>query len=336
MHATTIAVDLAKSVFQISIANQADRIIDRKRLTRSQFKRFLVQQPPTHIVMEACATAHHWSRFAQEQGHQVKQLHPYYVKPYVRHSKTDAADADALIRANQDPHLLPIPIKSPEQQALQGIHRVRQQFIQTHTQRINLARALLAENGCSLPSGTATISHKLRLEIEDLPLLLHSTFMQVINDIDMLNNNIDCVDRELTQISRHSDIAQRLMAIPGIGVITSTALIASVPDINIFKRGRQFAAWLGITLREHSSGNLRRLGRISKQGNPYLRTLLIHGARSVLLQAHRRASDNRDSIHRWVLDLEQNKHRTVGTVALANKLARIVWATWTTGQFYSP
>lgn len=336
MHATTIAVDLAKSVFQISIANQSDRIIERKRLTRNQFKRFLSQQDPATVVMEACATAHHWCRYAEEYGHQSKQLHPFYVKPYVRRNKTDAADADALIRAHRDPHLLPIPTKHPEQQALQGIHRIRQQLIQTRTQRINLARALLAEYGISIPRGTTGISKKLKTKIDLVPQLLIPTILRVVEDIDSIADRISQIDRELRLIGSNNEVAQRLMSIPGVGVITATALISAVPDIHIFKRSRQFAAWLGITPREHSSGNTRRLGRISKQGNEYLRTLVIHGARSIILQAHRRKAEDRDPIHHWITGLQANKHNNVVAVATANKMARIIWATWIAEKSYSP
>ena len=336
MHTNTIAVDLAKSVFQVSFANRADRVVDRKRLTRSQFERLIKTHEPTTIVMEACASAHHWCRLAQQHGHKTRQLHPYYVKPYVRRNKTDSEDADALIRANKDPHLLAVPTKHPEQQALQSIHRTRQQFIQTRTQRINLARSLAVEYGLSLPRGSAGISTKLRSKSDELPVMLVPTFNSVITDIDALAGQIRQLDTELDQIAKQSEIATRLLSIPGIGVITATALVASVPDIHLFKRGRQFAAWLGITPREHSSGNTRRLGRISKQGNEYLRTLLIHGGRSVSQQASRRKPEDRDPIHHWIIRLEESKHRNVVAVATANKLARVVWATWVSGEPYSP
>lgn len=336
MHTNTIAVDLAKSVFQVSFANRADRVVERKRLTRAQFERLIATHEPTTIVMEACASAHHWCRLAQTYGHEVRQLHPFYVKPYVRRSKTDAEDADALIRANRDPHLLPVPVKQPEQQALQGIHRTRQQLIQTRTQRINLARSLAAEYGLSLPRGTASISRKLGSLVEHLPYLLQPVFQSVIEDIEMLADRIKQVDQQLLQYASENDVAARLLSIPGVGVTTATALLASVPDIRVFRRGRQFAAWLGITPREHSSGNTRRLGRISKQGNEYLRTLLIHGARSLMLQAHRRVPEKRDPIHNWIIKMEENKHRNVIAVATANKLARVVWATWVSGEPYKP
>lgn len=336
MHTNTIAVDLAKSVFQVSFANRADRIVERKRLTRSQFERLIMTHEPTTIVMEACASAHHWCRLAEANGHRTKQLHPFYVRPYRRRNKTDAEDADALVRANKDPHLHPVPTKNPEQQALQGIHRTRQQLIKTRTQRINLARSLATEYGITLPRGAESVSAKLRALAEQLPTLLMPTFLAILDDINLSTSHITQLDRELARIAQQSDTATRLMTIPGIGAITATAMIASVPDIHLFKKGRQFAAWLGITPREHSSGNTQRLGRISKQGNEYLRTLLIHGSRSLMLQAYRRKPAERDPIHHWIIQLEDKKHRNVTAVATANKLARTIWATWVFEKPYSP
>ncbi len=339
MHPTTIAVDLAKSVFQVSIANQADRIIDRKRLTRSQFERFIIQQPPVQFVMEACATANYWSQFAQSHGHTTKLLHPYYVKPYVRRNKTDSADADALLRANNDPHLLPVPTKKPDQQAIQGLHRIRQQLIRTRTGRINLARALLAEFGISLARGTSAIGQRLTTHAEQLPFVLHADFQDLITEIQALKQRIEQLDKSLSNIAKNDPVAQQLMSIPGIGVTTATALIAGVPDIHLFKRARQFSSWLGVTPREHSSGNKRRLGAISKQGDTYLRTLLVHGARSALQQAHRqqnKAPNELSNLQRWVLQLEMTRPKNVATVALANKMARLIWVTWTEARTYKP
>lgn len=337
MHATTIAVDLAKSVFQLSIANQHHKIIDRKRLTRSQFERFIVQQPKTEFVMEACATANYWSQYAQSHGHQAIQLHPYYVKPYVRRNKTDAADADALIRARLDPDLLPVPTKQPDQQALQLLHRVRQQLIRTRTSRINLARAMLAEFGITLARGSGGITGRLQAQAEQLPLLLRAVFQDVLDDVRQLKERVDQIDLSLNRVARTSPLAGHLMSVPGVGVTTATALLACVPDIAVFKRARQFSAWLGITPREHSSGNKRRLGAISKQGDTYLRVLLVHGARSALVQAHRQEAKDANALsglQRWVLQLEQTRPRNVATVALANKIARVIWVCWSEQRDY--
>ena len=338
MNTTTIGVDLAKSVFQLSMANQANKIVDRKRLTRSQFQKFLMLQPGCEIVMEACATSNYWAQFAKDHGHQPKQLHALYVRPYVRRNKTDSADADALVRASCDPQLYPIPIKSHEQQALQALHRIRQQFIQTRTQRINIGRAIQAEFGLVLPRGSAGIANKLLAQLSEIPASLHPQFDLIVDDIIEIKKKINSLDKQLEAIAKEDPIAPLLLSIPGNGVITATVLVASVVDINVFKKGRQFSAFLGITPREHSSGNTQRLGRISKQGNEYLRTMLIHGARSVMVQAKRQSnrSETLTDLHRWVLLMETRRPRNVVTVALANKLARIVWAVWTTREPYSP
>lgn len=336
MHATTIAVDLAKSVFQVSVANRSDRIVSRRRLTRTQFEQFIAQQSPATVIMKACATANYWSQYASAHGHRTKLLHPFYVKPYVRRNKTDAADADALIRAHRDPHLLPVPTKQPEQQALQLLHRMRQQFISTRTARINLARATLAEFGISSTRGVAS---KLAEHTEQLPDMICSTYKDVLMEISALKKRVDQIDKQLSSLANNHAIAQHLMTIPGIGVITATALIAAVPEIQVFKRARQFAAWLGLTPREHSSGNKRRLGAISKQGDTYLRVLLVHGARSALQQAHRQNSKDPDTltaIQRWALSLDASKPRNVATIALANKMARLIWVSWIEQRAYQP
>ena len=195
MQCTTIGIDIAKSVFQLSSANSHGKVVDRNRLTRGQFERFLYNQSSTQVVMEACATAHHWARVASAAGHEVVLLHPAYVKPYVRRNKTDAADADALVRASKDPDLKPVPPKSLDQQAMQGVHRIRQQLIDTRRQRINMARALLAEFGIPLPRGTKEITQRLRAHEEELPPLLRRLMGPVI---------------------------EKLMTIPGVGSTTVT------------------------------------------------------------------------------------------------------------------
>lgn len=336
MQCTTIGIDIAKSVFQLSVANQHGKIIERNRLTRGQFERYLHRQSQSKLVMEACGTAHHWARTAVDAGHEVVLLHPGYVKPYVRRNKTDSADADALVQASRDPELKPVPAKSIDQQAMQSVHRVRQQMIDTRKQRINLARSLFAEFGVPLPTGTKDITARLRAHEDKLPELLTHALGPVIDEISALRLRIDALDAQLkTYANAHPVIAQ-LMTIPGIGVTTATALFGSVPDIHQFKRARQFASWLGLTPREFSSGNKRVLGRISKRGDKYLRMLLIHGARAALLGAHRKRTNGKPvtRLQQWATDMQQQKHHNIATVALANKMARIIWAMWSKGDEY--
>ena len=338
MDATTIGVDLAKSVFQVSLANRAGRIVQRKRLSRRQFERFLVTQGQAEIVMEACATAHHWARTAQGYGHTPRLLHANYVRPYVRRNKTDAADADALIKASRDPDLRPIPVKSTDQQALQGLHRIRQQWVATKRQRICMVRALFGEFGIHLPAGARGIGARFRDVVGEVPLLLRTSVEPVLDEIDELQARLTLLDKQLAALAAQNEDATRLMTVPGIGPTIATAFVGSVPDIHAFPRARQFSAWLGLTPREYSSGNSRVLGGISKRGDCYLRMLLIHGARAALLLAHRTATKGEQALtplQRWVLDVERRTNHNKATVALANKMARIVWIIWTTETPYA-
>jgi transposase len=224
-----------------------------------------------------------------------------------------------------------------DHQALQGLHRIRSQWQDTRRQRICLARALLAEFGVHLPTGAAGIVAKLTAALEHAPALLAASLATVLEEITELDARIRQIDRELAALAKRDDVAQRLLTIPGIGVLTATAMIASVPDIHAFRRARTFAAWLGLTPREYSSGATRHLGGITKRGDRYLRMLLIHGARSGLLRAHRQAlkgDDSLSALQRWVLAVEQRTNHNKATVALANKMARIVWSVWTKEEDY--
>lgn len=337
MDTTTIGVDVAKSVFQVSLANRAGRVLSRRRLSRVGFERFRCEQPQAEIVLEACATAHHWARTAQGHGHRPKLLHAQYVRPYVRRNKTDAADADALLQAARDPQLRPVPVKSVDQQALQGLHRIRSQWVDTRRQRICLARGLLAEFGLHLPAGASAVVPRLRQALGRAPAVLHGSLEFVLEEIQDLESRLHEIDRRLGQIARRDPVAQRLLTIPGIGIITATALVGSMSDIHAFHRSRQFSAWLGLTPREYSSGQSRRLGGISKRGDRYLRMLLTHGARSALLKAHRQAAKDPGGLsrlQRWVLEVERRTHHNKATIALANKLGRIVWSVWSREESY--
>ena len=329
MELNPVAVDLSKSVFQLSISSHSDRTVSRKRLSRSQFYKWLVTQQPVDLVMEACATSHHWGRVALASGHQVTLLHPNYVKPYVRRNKTDAADADALLQAVRDPDLKPIAVKSEEHQALQSIHRIRERWKSARVASRNEARALLAEFGVSLPRN---VSESQLLEAAgEVPVLLQKTLRTLINEVAALQVRLNEVDKVLAEYAKHNEECGWLLQINGIGVTTATAAVARVANIHGFKRGRSFSSWLGITCREYSSGSTRRLGRITKQGDRYLRTLLIHGARSALLAARRKAKSGQalSRIEQWALATEQRVGHNKATVALANKMARIMWAVWT-------
>jgi transposase len=334
MNATTVGVDLAKNVFEIALADERGHIVERQRLTRARFDRFFVNRPACRIVMEACGSAHHHARRLGSQGHEVLLLPAQYARAYVRRNKTDAADAAALIEASRCPDIRPVPIKSVDQQALQQLHRLRSQWMGTRTSRINFLRSCLREFGIGIPLGAQRAIEAVRdsLSHQDspVPVILHSSLLELLVEIDALGQRCKHIDRELARLNEHDPVVQRLLQIPGVGRLTATALRASVVDIQRFPSGRHFASWLGLTSREYSSGERRRLGRISKQGDPYLRTLLIHGARAVLLAARsaQRRGTPLDRLRTWALDLNERRGHNKAAVALANKLARIVWATW--------
>ena len=334
MDATTVGIDLAKNVFEIALADERGHIVERQRLSRTRFDRSFVNRPACRIVMEACGSAHYHARRLSSQGHEVVLLPAQYARAYVRRNKTDAADAAALIEAARCPDIRPVPIKSVDQQALQQLHRLRSQWMSARTARINFLRGCLREFGVGIPVGAKRAIQAVRDSLcsgdSVVPALLHESLLELLAEIDALAQRCQQIDRELVRLNEHDPIVERLLKIPGVGPLTATALRASVVDIQRFPSGRHFASWLGLTSREHSSGERRRLGRISKQGDPYLRTLLIHGARSALLAARsaQRRGSRLDRLRTWALELQERRGHNKATVALANKLARIVWASW--------
>jgi transposase len=334
MDATTVGVDLAKNVFEIALADERGHIVQRQRLNRARFDRFFVNRPACRIVMEACGSAHHHARRLSSQGHNVVLLPAQYARAYVRRNKTDAADAAALIEAARCPDIRPVPIKSVDQQALQQLHRLRSQWMAARTARINFLRGCLREFGVCIPVGAQRAIQAVRAALADqdspVPPLLHPSLLELLAELDSLEQRCKHIERELARFTEHDPVVERLLKIPGVGPLTATALRASVVEVQRFPSARHFASWLGLTSREYSSGERRRLGPISKQGDPYLRTLLIHGARAVLLAARsaQRRGSSLDRLRTWALDLQERRGHNKAAVALANKLARIVWATW--------
>ena len=334
MDATTVAVDLAKTVFELAIANAQWRIVERRRLNRAQFMRYLTETSPTHIVMEACGMAHFWGRFAQQQGHRVTLVPPVYVRPYVRRNKTDRGYAEAILEAVRSGEMPSVPVKRIEQQALVAVHRVREQWMTTRTARINTLRGILREHGILLPAGAQTAVKAVPAILADadtlLPMHLRTILASVYEEIRAIEERVADLERELRALADADPVVTRLRTIPGIGLLTATALVGAVGHIHAFRRARQFASWLGLTPREHSSGQRRRLGSISKQGDVYLRCLLTHGARAVLVTAHRRAATGQPltRLHQWAVTLRHRRGHNKATIAVANKLGRIVWAVW--------
>jgi len=337
MELTPTSVDLSKSVFQLSIADSQHRVMQRKRLNRTQFHRWLATQKPVRLVMEACGTAHYWGRVAHSSGHEVTLLHANYVKPYVRRTKTDSADADALLQADRNPELHRIPVKSVDKQALQSLHCLREHAKSSRVASINEARALLSEFGVVIPKGDTGLLPLLREGIERVPPLLQSSLFVLIEEIERLADQQKTIDRILKNFAQSDDESQLLINVAGIGVTTATAMVARVGDIHQFKCGRSFASWLGITCREYSSGSKRRLGRITKKGDNYLRVMIIHGARSALRAAKHKDKHDKEltRVERWAVETEQRIGYNKAAVALANKMARIIWAVWTRQQKYN-
>ena len=335
MNATIVAVDLAKSIFEIAAADADWRIAQRSRLPRSKFFGFFMQLQPCQVVMEACGSAHYWARRISALGHTVRLLPAHYVKAYVRRNKTDRADAAALLEAARCADISEVPVKTVDAQQIQSLHRLRSQWMSTRQRYLNTLRGILREFGFAIPLGVNVAKDRIGTALADpeseVPPALRTTLAEMLQEIRLLEQKILGIEHQLNALTRHDVRVQQLRQIPGIGALTSTALRAIVGDIQRFPSGRHFASWLGLTPNERSSAEKRRLGKISKQGDVYLRTLIVHGARSALLGAHRaeRSGHPLDHLRRWALDCERHRGHNKATVALANRLARIVWATWT-------
>jgi transposase len=275
-----------------------------------------------------------WARTLQAQGHEVRLLPAQYVRAYVRRNKTDAADAAALIEASRCTEIRPVPIKSTDQQVLQQLHRVREQWKHTRTARINQLRGCLREFGIVIPVGSqrGIVAVRESLECADngLPDALRPFVLDLLQEIAELEHRLKGIERMLRQLTHEDQVVRELLKIPGIGLLSATALRAALSDVQRFPSGRHFASWLGVTAREHPSGERRRLGAISKCGDVHLRTLLIHGARSALLAAKQalKAGRSLDRLRAWAHEIAGRRGHNKASVALANKIARIVWATW--------
>jgi transposase len=333
---TTIGVDIAKNVFEIAVSEVPGRVSERKRLSRSKLLIFFAERPPATVAMEACGTAHHWGRQLLGMGHDVVLLPPNRVRPYVSRNKTDRTDAKGLLEAYRNEELRPVPVKSVEQQAILSLHRMRSAWLATRTARINGIRGILRELGLVIPQGARKVAPRTLelLASPQVPTSLEPVLVAACEEIRELDRRIADTERQLEAIARQTPVVQQLRSIPGIGLLTATALVAFVTDIQRFVSSRHFASYLGLTPKESSSGLRRHLGRISKQGNAYLRTLLVHGARSVLRAA--KVNPNGDRLKAWGLEVEARRGHNKAATALANKLARVSWALWRHGRTYQP
>ena len=329
-----VGVDLSKSVFQLAVSDDGFRVIERHRLTRSQFERWFANRSVGLVIMEACGAAHHWARWLGALGIVVKLLPARYVRAYVKRNKTDAADAAALLEAARSSEIVPVRAKSIEQQALQGLHRTRSLWMATRTSRINALRGFLREFGIDIAQGARVGVEQIARVLADpgsvVPELIRNTLKFLVEEIRLLEARVSQVERELTALARQSPASKTLLTVPGVGLLTATAMVAATSgSVSHFRDARHFASWFGLTPKEHSSGGTRHLGRISKRGDRYLRMLLTHGARSVLRAAKvaKIAGRDIDDLRRWALGVQERTNHNKAACALANKMARICYAT---------
>jgi transposase len=321
-----LGIDLAKKSFQLHGVDEKDQTVLKKKLTRSKLTAFIANLAPCLIGLEACGGAHYWARTFASFGHTVKIIAPQFVKPYVKSNKNDAVDAEAICEAVQRPNMRFVPAKSIEQQDIQSIHRIRSLLVSRRTAQANQIRGLLMEYGIIIPIGIAYIRATIPLILEDATNPLTSLFRTLLNELyeEMvhLDERIVVLEQKLQAISLQSEDVQRLLTVPGVGLLTATAVVAAINDIAVFKNGRELAAWLGLVPRQHSTGGKTILLGISKRGDTYLRTLLIHGGRTIVRVAHK----YQDKRNQWIVKLEQRRGRNISAVAVANKNARIIWA----------
>jgi transposase len=331
---STIGVDLAKRVFQVHGIDEKGEIVIQKQLHRSEVLAWFAKVDPCLVGMEACGTSTYWAREICKLGHQVKLIPPTYVKPYVRRQKNDRIDAAAICEAVSRPSMRFVAIKTLDQQAVQVLHRTRELLVTQRTRAINALRAHLAEFGWIFAQGHVGLAQAMGMVKEaqdaDIPAFARTVLCVLVSQIEDLKQELAMLDKQMISWHRTSADSQRLVTIPGVGVVTATATLAAIGDGKQFRSGREYAAWVGLVPRQHSSGGKERLGRISKQGNMYLRKLLVTGATTQLLGKRRQQAPGGI----WFEALLHRKPARVATVALANKMARVIWAVLTKGEAY--
>jgi transposase len=336
MEITTIGLDIAKRVFQVHGADSAGRAVLRRKLQRAELLAFFKALPACLVGIEACGTAHYWAREIRAFGHEVRLLPPAYVKPYVKRGKTDAADAEAICEAITRPSMRAVPIKTAEQQAVLMLHWVRDLLVRQRTMLINAVRGHMAEFGIIAPQGAKRVGELVALIMgEDeaaLPALARQALRTLAAELHALDQRIKEAEAAILAWHKESEASRRLAAIPGVGPITASAIVATVGDASLFRSARHFAAWIGLVPKQHSSGGKQRQGGISKQGNPYLRRLLVIGATAVIRHTGGRLAQTPSGA--WVKTLLERRPARLASVALANKTARIAWALLAKAETY--
>ena len=335
MQVTTVGFDLAKNIFQAHGVDAKGRVTLRRRLRRGEVLTFFAQLPPCLVGVEACAGAHWWAREIAAFGHEVRLMPAQYVRPYVKRNKNDAADAEAICEAVTRPSMRFVPIKGPDQQSVLMLHRAREMLVRQRTMLVNALRGHIAEFGIVVAQGIRNVAKLLEVLADPddrrLPPLARDVLSLLVEQLRATEDKLDRLERDLLAWHRANEVSQRLATVPGVGPLTATAIVATVGDPAHFRSARQFAAWLGLVPRQHSSGGKERLGSISKRGDGYLRKLLIHGARTVLRWRRRGVGLGASP---WLARLLGRRPVNVTTVALANKNARILWAMMMRGESF--
>ena len=336
MQVTTVGIDLAKNVFRLHGCDANGKPVVRKQLSRRQLRSFVANLPPCLVAMEACASAHYWAREIEKLGHQVRLIAPKFVRPYVKANKNDASDAEAICEAAGRPSMRFVAVKSSAQQDVQAVHRVRQQLVKARTSLANQVRGLLAEHGIVIGRGFAQLRRALPVILEDQDNGLSAVMRELLGEIGerlrFIDDRLRKYDSIIQRLFRQDERCQRVAEVEGVGPLTATALVAAVGNATEFKSGRELAAYLGLVPRHRASGGRTVLLGISKRGDRYLRTLLIHGARSALHRIER----HRGARAIWAARLKVRRGANVAAVALANKNARVLWALLSRGQSYRP
>jgi transposase len=333
---TRIGLDIAKNIFVLHAVNEHGKLVKRQTLDRSKVLAFFAQTEPCLVGIESCASSQHWAREIAKLGHNVKLMNPKFVVPYRKSGKNDANDAEAICEALGRPTMRFVPVKSVEQQAVCALHTSRQFLVVQRTALINHCRGLLTEFGIVMPVGADKVrrllAERLHHEADTVPSLLHTLMQDHLLDLARVEERIETIDKQLAQWAKHNQQALTLQQMRGIGMITATAFASGVCDATLFKNGRQFAAWLGLVPRQYSSGGKNKLGSITKAGDPYLRTMLTQGARSIVFHS----KDKNDNFSLWIQRLIARVGMNKAVIAVAAKQARVMWAMMTKNTHYQP